>query len=420
MIAFSFGPYVFPQYGIRSEHIIIYLLLPVSVVIMLLKLNTSYVHIPVVLIITIMAFNIIWTSAVSSFGGYSPESSYKAISHFENYFQPIAVILIVYSITINLARSDLLKLIKISSYTLIVLLCINTLISVLFLFIDLSVFIQPFVMSGVGGEGSVAYNAYTMGRITGIINQPMENGLLYSLGLLAWAYITRICNPRRFLHYLSVFLLLLGGVLAVSKIFIFGGIPLFLVYLTPSTSFRLLFKRKFLATAISGAVSAIFLVSIWTGWERLFGYFIPSLQSKGLLYFYTSGRFGGQNTFVQTTFQHVMETSPVYGFGFGTSSLLDSGFLEFFLQGGAVSLFCYLILLFMFFHLGITAYRHHRARAGFMLALFVLISGASLGAPVITINRFSPVLWIFIVLLIVSFRDGSKVKPGPRRATAVA
>ncbi|MFC1500813.1 hypothetical protein ACFL6T_07355, partial [Candidatus Zixiibacteriota bacterium] len=164
-------------------------------------------------------------------------------------------------------------------------------------------------------------------------------------------------------------------------------------------------------------VAAIWIISIWTGWERVLGYFLPSLQNKSLLDFYTSGRFGGQNTFVQSTFQHVMETSPVYGYGFGTSSMLDSGFLEFFLQGGLVSLLCYALLLCLFACLGIAAYRHHRARAGLMLALVVLITGASLGAPVITINRFSPIFWIFIVLLIVTFNNGSTVRLGPHRTT---
>jgi len=391
---------VFPQYGVRTEHLFIYLSLPVALYAIWMTFDTRPVNASILALIAVMAFNVVWTSTVSAMSGYAPESWYKAVSHLENYLQPIAVIIIGYALSITLSDRDLIAVFRLAARTLIVFLCINTVISSLFIVIDLSGFIRPFVTSGVGGSDSVAFNSISMGRFTGIINQPMENGLLYSLGLLAWGYVTLTYRSRSFFHYFALLFLLLGGTLAVSKIFLLGGIPLFLLFIKPTSVYRLLYSPKVIVTLALGVVAAVVIMNVWSGWARMLGYLLPRGGDIGLLNYYTSGRFGVAGSFVQTTFAWVWTNSPFFGFGFGASSQLDNGFLEFFYQGGMVSLLCYLVILAHVFCKGINAWRNHRVRGRLMLAMAVLVTGASIGAPALTLNRFAPVFWLFMTLLI--------------------
>ena len=78
------------------------------------------------------------------------------------------------------------------------------------MFLDISAFIELFLREEQG-LGSVWMAALDVGRFTGIFDQPMENGLTYSLGLLAWGYLSRNGGGGTVPAYIALFMLILGG-----------------------------------------------------------------------------------------------------------------------------------------------------------------------------------------------------------------
>ena len=76
--------------------------------------------------------------------------------------------------------------------------------------------------------------------------------------------------------------------------------------------------------------------------------------------------------------------------------VFDNAYVEFFLYGGVVGLFLCLGILLVIF---LTALQGLRTDFNWELLIFlILIIGASIGAPVLTLNRSSIFLWVIIVI----------------------
>jgi hypothetical protein len=365
---------------------------------------------PILGILVLLSGITLWTLVVSLFGDYAPESSYKLVSSLENYIQPIAVIALVLCWTSFGSYTELSGFFNRLCRVFILLLCLNSLLAILSIFFDLYFVVRPFVESCFGST-SVAQEGMTMGRYSGIFNQPFESGVAYSLGVLSWGYLARIHARNRCAGY-KLFLLTVGGVLSVSKVFILGGIPLFLLYWNPLDGFKKYLNWRFVLATMIGYCTIVLMIKFWAGWAYFSRLFTSGEGNTDLIALYTAGRFGIQDSNVQSTFAKVWQEAPLQGFGFGASSLLDNGYLEFFLQGGMVALFGYFALLAIFFCCGLRGFLNGHEGGRLLLAYFILVVGSSLGAGVLTINRFSTVFWVLttFLFLILQAQRRDKVK----------
>jgi hypothetical protein len=367
-----------------------------------------YLYKPILGILVLLSGITLWTLLVTLLGGYTTELSYKLASSLENYIQPVAVIILILCSTNFRSYTELSEFFNRLCRLFILLLCLNSLLEIFSIFFDLSFVVRPFVESCFGGT-SVSQRAWGMARYSGIFNQPLENGMTYSLGLLSWGYLVRIQARTGFADYGKLFMLIVGGVLSVSKIFILGGIPLFVLYWNPMANFQKYFNWRVALAAIMGYCVILWMIQFWTGWDYFLRLFKIG-EETNLVFLFTSGRFGAEDTNVLSRFAQVWENAPLHGFGFGSISCLDNGYLEFFFQGGAVALLAYFALLAMFFLWGLKSFLRGYEEGRLLLAILVLVVGAGFGASVITLNRFSTILWVFNTFLFLMLQMRRKDK----------
>lgn len=390
-IIVAFGPYIHTGLGLRLEHIIIYPLFLILMLVLLLKKKVFIKDLFVLFSIWLSALTLITIRTVlgedASFIQYLPD--------LESMIQPLVIILLFSIIFVNFSQNEaenrLIKACKI----LITMMSLNTVWSIISMFVDLT----PISMYFWGGaEDSVSARAMTNGRFNGIFNQPMEAGVLYSLGLLCWIYLSEKINIFKFKYTISLILMIVGGLLTVSKIFLFGGIGLFFIgVLSNKKIWKLIFSLTFTGLII-GVPAFYFLTKTWTGLDYLLRFFGSNQDIITLL---TAGRFGEQSQQAQL-FGEVWNENPLIGGGLGVHEVYDSGFFYFFGTGGTIGLMFYIILLLTFVGMALKYFIYNKrgSESKFFFLITLLIIGSSLGAPVLTLNRVATVLWVFIGLII--------------------
>jgi hypothetical protein len=409
IIIASFGPYITSN-GLRTEHFLIYGILPLAVITLMLKKRTIISYFPLFSILLLLLFITLWTFLVTFIGVKNYESFNKVIAHLENYIQPIAIILISGAFINLYYRERAIIIFRKACLLLIILLLFNTVIAVISIFYDVSGWIKYFVCAPGSTGITVWSRAISMGRYSGIFNQPMESGLTYSLGLFSWIYFIQKGKSISIVNYLILFGLMLGGILSVSKVFILIGIPLFFIYLILEGRLKYILDWRFIISSILSVTAIIMICKAWKG----FGYFARLFNISGksiseLIQLYTAGRFGTEHTGIKYLFTYVWGKSPFHGLGFAAATTLDNAYLEFLIQGGLVALFGYLFILAVIGFVGFSQCRRNKeGRFVFILFIFIVLSGV--GAPVITINRFSTLFWLFLILLfsIIFFRQFEK------------
>ncbi len=248
------------------------------------------------------------------------------------------------------------------------------------------------------GHGFVPAAEETMmfGRFTGIFNMPLEAGLTYSLALLLWVHLFE--GGRRAGWAWSLLpALLIGGLLSASKAFFGCGLPLAAML----AWWRLRPRRSHTLAAL--AVLAVLgglgywlrqpLYEFWPGSTHL-PFYWPFYDLNRLLVM-LSGNRGG----TLASMGDVLSRRPWLGWGLGGNGLpYDVAPLEFIIQGGAPA---GLLLAAIYATLAVTAYRamvSDPPPGAFVTSLVLLVFLASLGGPALTINRFSPLFWLVLVL----------------------
>lgn len=254
------------------------------------------------------------------------------------------------------------------------------------------------------GGTAVATNALGNERYTGLFNQPTEAGICYSLALLALAYLARLGRrSHALLVTLAAAALTVGGLLAVSKVVLFGGVPLFVWFVLADRGRRVRFVLG-AATVLGGIV----VLTAGTGLDRyvtgtyafraLFG---AAFDASTI----TGGRLGSGGTLAGVSDQ-VLATSPWFGLGAaGVTAPYDSSWLEALATTGVVGV---ALLGVVFAGLAVRWFvvRNVLARPESMLALCVLVlaAGASLGMPSLTGNKVTTLLWILLTCLLLTPR----------------
>lgn len=388
----AMGPYVLPQMGIRVEHFVMYPMLVFFSVKSNLALLFGAKQRHVFIIVGLFLFLLLVFLANTYASDFHPPI-YKVLADVDNYTQPICLILITNYCLRRLSRDELYSILANVIKTIILLLSINTVLAISSVFYGIW-FLKYFNVAGeISGGWTVLESAATMGRFTGIFNQPFEAGVAYGIGLISIIFMfmvenklsSRLIRPAYLI--LGFVLVMVGGVLSVSKVFFPLSIAISLVFFLAGS-------RRFLKVALRQLLLAILIISAITyvlldAWDGS-AYFLRLVnfeQGADLVELYSAGRFASSAGGTSVVTDHLTDSNLLLGYGLGSIQTPDNGYLEVLYFGGAVGVLIYIALLFTLFYYSIKGLHRQPFLAWYMTSLIVFVAVAGLGAPIFGINR---------------------------------
>lgn len=404
----TFGPYF--TVGIRTEQLVVFALGVIGVA---RHLTSGRRADP-----TITALILLWSAILimSTIAGLFPPAQVAdapMLGGIEALALPLAVMILVAVWTAEVSARDIL--LTVQKWT-VGLLSLNGLIALAMTqFRDpLWPFLNRFFWSGAEG-GSTGMNAALMGRFGGVFNSPMSAGTAYSVALCAALYLyTQRAWPRWFLVP-SLGLIVVGGFVSQSKVFILGGFPVAALLLLA----LFMRKRPGAIFGMAGSALAGFLALSTTEWWSAVGYpYLARLAagSDNPVWLYTAGRYGEDASAASLT-SYILETAPLAGYGSRGPALgpLDTVWLEMLARGGIIALALFLSWMAVAANAWVSAGRHGDARELWWLsgALFLVTVAAAMGGPALTQNRAATLLILNLLLVIVALRQGKDVSTGP-------
>ncbi len=251
-----------------------------------------------------------------------------------------------------------------------------------------------------GSLGSVAINSAENGRYTGIFNQPAEAGIAYGIALFCLIYLGQ--SGIRWRGYIlagCAIVLVTGGVLTVSKMFLLGSLPLGVLMVLRNRRSRV---RLAIWTAVAAAVGWLAarskLLPPWPAGSAMLRSLID--PSGSLVTAYSAGRYSTGGT-LGPVVADVLRSSPLYGFGAGGLAVpYDSLWVEVLVVAGVAGVVLAIAVLFMLGFrwalLRATMGRQEWSLAG---AVLVLAAGGSLGLASLTANRDATLVWLILGLV---------------------
>jgi hypothetical protein len=146
------------------------------------------------------------------------------------FFMPLAIIIIVTALPRHLTIRKVSELLLDVCNLFVLLLSVNAALTLVHVFWDVSFFFDIFLPSRDVVSGTNVWDrALNMGRYLGVFSTPFEAGIVYGLGVLCWIYARQKQMKSTIFQQICLWLIVAGGILTVSKAFIFT-IPLFFFY----------------------------------------------------------------------------------------------------------------------------------------------------------------------------------------------
>lgn len=383
----TFGPYVVGS--VRTEQVAVYGTLVLLWPIVLLRFKPGR-RLPFlaawIAYIAVAVLGVVIPS--TTVGKWLPGSP---VAGLDNVLSPLAIMLLIFAFVpaVN-AQAVFTIVIRIVAIGM----AINGLIGVISTQVDTAPALRRFwSVASDDGSLTVAELAGQLGRFGGIFNQPSEAGALYAISGLAAIYAWR--NRPVFLGVILT-LIIAGGLISVSKIFVLAGLPLIVFYwLWTQQKGRKIGLLFGMGLIVIGVVQSG-LVAQWSGFNFLARLFSP--QEGGLVVLYSAGRFESDSSFSQVI-DEVMKTNPVSGIGIGGWQVAYDGALaEALVFGGVIGVLMY-VLVYVALLFNSRAIRDQHLRQFSYLFLIVLVASATGFSP-LTGNRVSTVVWIMISLLV--------------------
>jgi hypothetical protein len=312
----------------------------------------------------------------------------------DNLLLPVAVVLTVR--TALGAGIDRRRALRTACLLLVVGMCLNAVVACVSVATDLSPLLSHWWSNAPVVDltaDTVAGRASTLGRFSGIFNQPAEAGTMFAMALLAAGYLGRRSPVAA---SAAAALLTVGGVLTVSKIFLLVGLPVALWQVLGQATLRRL-------VPVTASVGLVLVANRafgaeWSGQTYLTRLLDPGGDVVGQ---YTAGRIGDGSSLYRTV-SVVLHDSPWFGFGAGgLATAYDNAWVEALCMAGLVGAALYTAVLVV---LGVA---WARRRAGMDAAaarlaggLVLVLAGASVGVPALTANRTATVAWLLLTLLL--------------------
>lgn len=401
LVLSAFGPYLVP--GLRTDQVVTYGLALCSVLVLLMQPRGrigSHTG-AVVLWAIIPGVALIGTLTVPAFrnGG--------EIAMLDNLLMPIAVSIIMAAVVTPENRGMLLRTL---AETFVACMVANSFLV-----------LGQMTSGAIGnvsawlpvGGGSGAERVETTGRFMGIFHSPALSGVIYSVGLIVSIWLLR---HRPALLASVTLLFVVAGLGSVSKIFLFGGIPVAGVYLLFVS--RRLGVWLVLILGVIGSGIALYWEELvwwmltrfpnWDGAERITEVVLGNFTVEGL----TGNRYGEESV-LRPVFDQVAAESPFGGLGLsGIGSALDSAWIMAFVLAGFVGAIS-LALMILTAAGGLIARRHQMPSDEFWMfaAIGAVLLGASFGAPAFTMNRLTVIVWILIGLMLLGVDTARRTTP---------
>lgn len=412
----ALGPYL-GNYGLKVEHIIIYGSAFIYLVMLFPRFHchpwvdfSSTMHLWLGLgICQLIGF--VWSSSLAR----AAAPTGRLLAAVEHQVQPLVVVGLLCAWAGTLSSEQLRISLRRALNVLVWGLCLNSLLIVWFMRTGSVGLFLPWLPPSGADVDSVWTLSVQMGRFGGIFNQPFEAGLGYSLALLGWCRIQGDLRQAMSWEYGRLVLLLFGGLVSVSKVFIFGGILLCLIFVSICKHYRkYILNLKSCVVLIGIILVASCFQELWSGFSYFMRLFTPE-SGMDLIDLYTSNRFGGNPTQVTDYFAEVWKVSPFFGFGFAPYEVQDNGFLWAFASGGILGLGIFVLMLYRTLSWARKLIRNNSEQMfPFMTLLLMVLAG--IGAPSFTINRASTIFWtLYPLATLVGLsqypREAAVVKP---------
>lgn len=406
VILSAFGPYIFPSVGIRLDQLIIYGLF----LFLLLSNNLKFPRDNLSLSIIFLLFALFLFPFFSAIKPTYVIANSLLLAQIENYLQPAIIFLIFFSLLPS-NKKEIEEVLQFGLELILWLLSFNTILSIYIFFNPDTALIQIFTGSKIigdfGGYSDVtlAELNLTAGKFAGVFNQTFIVGFVYSLGLLIWSYLYKNVKEQNLKKIIFLIFILIGGIMSFSKVFMVIGAPLFLLFIG--------FKRALILFFTIFALFSIMLlnnpqlIELISNYEGLkYVYRLLTGFSGNFLNIFTSGRIGSDSAIIEGIIL-VLNTKPLFGFGYGSIETSDLSFYEIISLGGLMGLLAYTFLLFI---LLIPVYKLKSLRDKYFYILFFLLTIiSSLAAPIFTANRVSILIWFIIVITCVRIKRFSSV-----------
>jgi hypothetical protein len=319
---------------------------------------------------------------------------------------PLALMVITWYWTLT---ADPVSLIRAVTPVAVAGMCMNTVIEIAQVSVGKAEVFSflPRFWDAAPSAGSVAANAASDGRYTGIFNQPAEAGIAYGVALLALIWLARQRAWKPLAVTCAAVLLFTGGVLTVSKVFLLCALPVAVLTVMHGTA-----RIRVLVTAAATG-GALWLAGIagmlpaWSGAARL-GYL--TRPGASLTAQYSAGRYGVGGTLAPVT-ADVLRAAPVAGFGAGglDGPAYDSLWQQVLVVSGVLGVIL-AAAVFVMLAWRLTGLRRVLARENWQLACgtAVLAAGASAGIPSLTANRAATLLWLVLGALVTARSQGAR------------
>jgi hypothetical protein len=270
---------------------------------------------------------------------------------------------------------------------------IAAIVAIASIYVDLSAVLGHFWSSD---STSVAALAYSQGRTTGVFNQPAEAGAAFSIALLASWRVSGCQGVRPKLHGVATALVLIAGVLSVSKVFLLLGLPLW-IWLTATRNGLPMRRRGRAASLVVAVVMACVVVAVVfarSGAGTQIGLSWGGLD-KGPVSALSGGRLGGGGGSLASVQTLVLHSSPIFGFGLGGLDMAyDASHVEILAHAGVVGVLLYVALLL---GLGRTVLTLPRSPDRiFAQSLLLLAALGGMGLPILTANRVGVAWWVLV------------------------
>jgi hypothetical protein len=311
---------------------------------------------------------------------------------------PIAMLVLTWYWSLSVKPAEILRA---AAPVVIAGMCVNTVLEVIQLAAGnaTAVGVLPhFWDAPAQAVGSVAANAAQNGRYSGIFGQPAEAGVAYGVALLLVIWVARQ-GWRPALVIVCAVLLVTGGVITLSKVFLLDALPIAAMTVLHGRA------RIRVITVTAGVVGLFWLAGsggVLPGWH-LGSVALASLAHPGtsLTTQYSAGRYGAGGILTRRA-ADILHAAPIAGFGAGGVNLAyDSLWFEVLAVSGIMGLILATAALVVLATQWARLRRSLRS-AEWQLAgaVLVLALGASAGLPSLTANRCATLLWLVLGLLV--------------------
>lgn len=387
LVISAFGPYL--TSSIRTEHLVLYPAALTALYVIARQVGSLGWFLPRLPSQVALAFVLILVVALLSTVLAYPVAGARIFSQLDNWLQPIAICLLAIAYGPQLGGG---------LPWIVGLLGANGALQIYQGMTGNLTIVAPFISVSDTGA-SVAASSAELGRYLGVFNQPFEAGVAFGVAILLWLYLQRT-GARGFWFNVALLLMFAGGLMTVSKVFLFIALPLFAVSIIwervrgPALSWSGV--RQVVGFTAAILIGGSLLLQYWDGAKYLLRFF-GDQGDKSWLEVLTAGRVGYRDSQLLTSLRETWAEEPLFGYGLKGVEIVDNGFYDAYVQAGLAG-----VLFFSAIPLSITVkgLRSRHSLAGRTLVLLGFFgAAASFGAPALTINRASILLWVTIFAL---------------------